>query len=288
MVRQLDWSVWISGASSGIGEAVARELGRRGCELALFARRAERLEQIREQIRSEASDAGASPRRVLVQAGDVRDRRRVGEAIAEADVELGGLDVVILNAGIGDTFDPARFDAAAVERLFAVNFLGVVYGLEAALPPMLERGRGRIACLSSIAGTRGMPTAAPYCASKAALSTFLESVRIDLRGRGVRISTISPGFVRTPLTDRNRFPMPWILPAEDAARRIVAGIRRGRREIRFPRRLTAPVRLLRLVPAGIWEWTMARLARRGDYHKAPAPRSVATDGAAGHSKEGSD
>ncbi|MBN1442118.1 MAG: SDR family NAD(P)-dependent oxidoreductase [Planctomycetes bacterium] len=257
------WRTWISGASSGIGEALARELAARGCRLALFARREAELVRIRGEILARRPDA-----EVLVQPGDVTDRRRVGEAIRAAEAAFGGLDVVILNAGTGDSLFPDRFDAGLVERITRVNYLGAVYAIEAALPGMLARREGRIAGMSSISAVRGLPGAGPYCASKAALSTFLESLRVDLRGRGVGVTTVSPGFVRTPLTDRNRFPMPFIQPADRAARRIVEGIRRGRREVCFPRRLTIPARCLRFLPAGLYDWLMSFAARKG-YSKAP-------------------
>lgn len=264
----LHWRVWISGASSGIGEELARQLAARGCHLALFARRGDRLEELRRELAKR--DARS---RLIVQPGDVRNRATVGEAIRAAEAEFGELDVVILNAGIGDNLFVDRFDAGLVERITAVNYLGAIYAIEAALPGMLERRRGKIVGVSSIGALRGMPTAAPYCASKAALSTFLESLRIDLQGRGVQVITVSPGFVKTPLTDRNRFPMPFLQPVDVAARRIIRGIERGRREIHFPRRLTLPCKLMSCLPGGLYEWLMGRVARKA-YHKRPADEAA--------------
>jgi short-subunit dehydrogenase len=266
MSRRLDspWRVWLTGASSGIGEALARELARRGARLALFARRRERLEALAREL----SAGGAE---VLVQPGDVRDRNRVRAAVAEAEERFGGIDVAILNAGTGDNLLVEKFDAALVEKIMAVNLLGAVYGIEAALPGMLARGAGKIVGISSIAGVRGLPTAAPYCASKSALSTFLESLRLDLRPRGVEVITVSPGFVKTPLSDRNRHPMPFLVPAERAARIIVRGIERGKRHLHFPRRLTVPVLLLRLLPAALYDRLMGALLRGKRPHKLPDP-----------------
>jgi NAD(P)-dependent dehydrogenase (short-subunit alcohol dehydrogenase family) len=261
-------NVWISGASSGIGRALAVELARRGANLAIFARRVDALDETRRAI------LAANPEsRVILQPGDAGKRSSVVDSVHAADDAfgaLGGLDTVILNAGIGDSLFPDRFDAELIERVFRVNLLGAVWGIEAVLPRFLERGHGRIVGVSSIGAVRGFPTAAPYCASKAALTTFLESLRIDLRGRGVTVTTVSPGFVKTPLTDRNRFPMPFIVSSDEAARRIANGIERGKREIAFPRRLTIPMKLLRCLPGVVYDWFAASLLRPG-YGKDPEP-----------------
>lgn len=261
------WRVWLSGASSGLGEALARELASRGASVALFARREESLRALAADL--ERLQPGG---RFLVQPGDVRERARVGDAVREAEAQLGGIDLLLLNAGIGDSLFPSRFDAELVERITQVNFFGPVYGIEAALPGMLARGSGTIAGVSSIGAVRGFPTAAPYCASKAALTSFLESLRLDLAGTGVRVVTVSPGFIKTPLTDRNRFPMPFLQPADRAARRLLDGIARGRREVHFPRRLTVPMKLLRCVPGPIFDWVMTRLTRGKGYGKEPADK----------------
>jgi NADP-dependent 3-hydroxy acid dehydrogenase YdfG len=263
----LPWKVWLSGASSGLGEALARELVARGASVALFARREDRLRGLAVEL--ETLRPGA---RVLVQPGDVRDRTRVTEAVREAEAAFGAIDVLLLNAGTGDSLFPHKFDAGLVERITAVNYLGAVYGIEAALPGMLARREGTIVGVSSIGAVRGFPTAAPYCASKAALTSFLESLRIDLAGTGVRVVTVSPGFIKTPLTDRNRFPMPFLQPADRAARRIVEGIRRRKREIHFPRRLTIPMKLLRLLPGWLFDFLLTRTTRGKGYRKESEAR----------------
>ena len=255
--------VWLSGASSGLGEALARELASRGARLALFARREERLAALRDSI--QAAHAGAE---VIAQKGDVQDRARVREAVSEAESRFGGLDVLLANAGIGESLLPESFDAAIVEEVMAVNYLGAVYGIEAALPGMLSRRSGTIACVSSISAVRGLPASGPYCASKAALTTFLESLRLDLRGTGVKVVTVSPGFIRTPLTDRNRFPMPFLQTPERAARIIVDGILASKREIHFPKRLTVPLKLLGCLPGSLSDLILAvSLGKR--YRKDP-------------------
>jgi NAD(P)-dependent dehydrogenase (short-subunit alcohol dehydrogenase family) len=212
---------------------------------------------------------------VVVQKGDVRDRARVKEAVAEAESRFGGIDILIANAGMGESLFPDRFDGALVEEITAVNYLGAVYAIEAALPGMLSRGSGTIVGVSSISAVRGLPASGPYCASKAALTTLLESLRLDLRGTGIRVITVSPGFIKTPLTDRNRFPMPFLQPADRAARRIADGIEAGKREIHFPKMLTVPLKLLRCLPGGLSDLIVSACLRKS-YHKEPAPRPGST------------
>lgn len=230
----------------------------------MFARREDRLAALRDSILAEHPGA-----EVIAQKGDVRDRARVREAVAEAESRFGGLDVLLANAGIGESLLPEAFDAAIAEEVMAVNYLGAVYGIEAALPGMLARRSGTIACVSSIAAVRGLPASGPYCASKAALTTFLESLRLDLRGTAVKVTTVSPGFIRTPLTDRNRFPMPFLQTPERAARIIVDGILAGKREVHFPKRLTVPMKLLGCLPRALSDVILAAsLGKR--YRKDPS------------------
>ena len=265
------WRVWLSGASSGLGEALARELARRGSRIALYARREDKLVELREDLLR--SHPGIE---VLAQGGDVRDFQRVKEAVAEAERAFGGIDVLLLNAGTGDSLTPENFDVQIVERIVGVNFFGAIHGIAAALPGMLARGSGAIVGISSISGVRGFPGAGPYCASKAALTTFLESLRLDLRPSGIKVITVSPGFIKTPLTDRNRFPMPFLQPADKAARLILQGIEKGRREIHFPRRLTVPLKLLRLLPGRLSDFLVAAVVP-GGLQKEPQGGASAPD-----------
>ena len=252
------WRVWLSGASSGIGEAMARELASRGARLALFARRGDLLETLRSHLVAKHPSI-----EVLVEPGDVRDRVRVREAIAEAESRFGGIDVLILNAGTGDTMAAETFDIDVVERIVGVNFLGAVYSIGAALPGMIARRSGTIVGISSIAGVRGFPGAAPYCSSKAALTTFLESLRLDLWRTGIRVVTVTPGFIKTPLTDRNTHPMPFLQTPERAARIILRGIERGKRNVHFPKRLTIPLKILSLFPGSIYDLLLSRVLPGG-------------------------
>jgi len=271
MTTPLSWRVWLSGASSGLGEALARELASRDCRLALFARRGELLEKLKEELLRVKPGLD-----MLVQQGDVRDSGRVRDAVKAAEERFGGIDVLILNAGTGDSLFPDQFDTELVERVFSVNFLGAIYGIAAGLPGLLSRKSGTIVGVSSIAGVRGFPGSGPYCASKAAFTTFLESLRLDLKGTGIKVVTVSPGFIKTPLTDRNRFPMPFLQPADKAARLILQGIEKGRREIHFPRRLTVPLKLLRLLPGRLSDFLVAAVVP-GGLQKEPQGGASAPD-----------
>ena len=246
--------VWLTGASSGIGSALANVLAERGCRLALFARNRDRLETVRDSILENSKES--VPPEILVQPGDVTDSTRVRDAVCEAESVFGGLDLVIFNAGIGRSLLVEEFKSDRVREIFEVNFMGVMHGLEAVLPGFLERGSGTLVGISSVAGFRGLPQSAPYCSSKSALIIFLESLRLDLSPRGIRVLTVSPGFVKTPLTDRNRFAMPFLVPADRAAEIIVRGIERGHRNICFPFRMSLMMKLVRVMPVWLFDFMM--------------------------------
>ncbi len=239
-------SILITGASSGIGAALALALAPRGGRLALVARRQEPLQQLAARV--DAAGGHALP---LV--GDVADPAVVDELHARLVREQGPVEVAFLNAGIGDATSAARFDAARVRRLFEVNVFGVVNWLGVLLPPMLERRRGIIAGTSSLAAGRGLPGSGAYAASKAALSTLLESLRADARRSGVQITVVEPGFVRTPMTDRNHFPMPFMVDVDAAARLILEGVAAGEPQLRFPWPMAAVMQVLSALPASLYD-----------------------------------
>lgn len=241
----------ITGASSGIGRALALELGRRGCPLALVARRRKALEEITQAIEGEAQ----------IFSCDVRERNQVHATARKILEVFPQVDLLILSAGIGLPTKAMEFDAAHVEETFKTNLFGAVYWIEALLPHLQEQG-GLIVGLSSLAGYRGLPGSAAYCASKAALTTFLESLRVDLRRRrsGVRVLTVAPGYVRTPMT-AGQGRLPFLIEPEEAARRILRGIERERPLIRFPWQLSLFVYLLQALPARLYDPLVARRAR---------------------------
>jgi short-subunit dehydrogenase len=258
--------IWVTGASSGIGAALARELAERGAHVAVSARREQEL-------------AAVAGDRMTVVPVDVTDRSATVAAGQAVRAALGGLDVAVLNAGTWSRFVVDPWDSRLFAEHLEVNVLGTVHSLEAVVPAMLAAGHGRVVGVASVAGYRGIPGSEAYNAGKAALINLFESLRGSLAGRGVVVQTVNPGFVRTPMTDRNRFPMPFLVEPEVAARTIADGIARDRAEIVFPLPMAVAMKLARLVPTRAWTALTATLARRGLTKDPAAPhRSHARGG----------
>jgi short-subunit dehydrogenase len=242
--------IWVTGASSGIGAALARELADRGATVAISARNEDKLREV-------AGD------RMHVVPVDVTDRDAVlaaGDAVRTA---LGEIDVAVLNAGTWSQFDVEKWDSAAFGEHLQTNLMGTVHTLEAVIPTMLAQRRGRIVGTASVAGYRGIPGGEAYGATKAALLNLFESLRGSLAPRGIVVQTLAPGFVRTPMTERNSFPMPFLISPEEAARAIVAGIEKDKAEVVFPLPMMLMMKAARLVPARVWTTFTAGIARRG-------------------------
>ena len=242
--------VWITGASSGIGAALAVEMAQNGWQVAASGRDQERL----------AAVCARAPEAIHAYALDVTDAEASETVAAAIENALGPIDVAVFNAGVGSSFSVDRYDANDVFDRMRVNYGGAVNGIGAVLPAMLARGAGHIALTASVAGFRGLPGGGPYSASKAAMITLAESLKLDLTGRGVDVSVITPGFVRTPLTDKNRFPMPFIIGVDDAARRMRVGLEARRFEITFPRRLAYSLKLLQRLPYVLYFPIIRRIA----------------------------
>lgn len=234
----------ITGASSGIGLELARRLAREGTKVALVARRKDLLESLAAEIRAEGGTALPLP-------CDVRERIPMHAAVNNAARDLGPIDLLIANAGVGHVIPADTLDAALFEDTIRTNFLGPVYAVEALLPSMLSRRAGHIVGVSSLAAYRGFPMTHAYCASKSALNAFLEGLRAEISDRGVRVTTVCPGFVRTPMTVKNTGAMPFLLEADEAARRILRAVRAGRRVYNFPWPMAALMALVRLLPSGV-------------------------------------
>lgn len=252
----------ITGASSGIGRALAIELATGGCRVGLVGRRESALVDVGEVIRARGGLAELA-------VADVSDRGSIRRAVADLTGRLGPIDLVIANAGVGipTTLDPVNIED--VEATIRVNVLGVVYTIHAVLPAMLARKSGHLAAISSLAGYKGMPGESAYCASKAAVNAYMDGLRVQLRGRGVATSTICPGFVRTPMTAVNEFSMPFVLEADEAARRIVRALGRKVKVYDFPRPTAFLMKLTRWAP----DWVMARVFH--DYlEELPMPKTA--------------
>lgn len=236
-----DWRgkrVWVIGASSGIGAALARALLTQGARVALSARNAHGLEQI-------AATPGAT---ALVLPLDITDAAAMAPALQRVVAAWGGIDLVVWCAGSHHPVRAWELDAADARRLVDVNLNGVINGLPALVRQLLQQNSGGMAIVSSVAGYGGLPSALVYAATKAALINLAETLYLDLAPRGIGVYLINPGFVKTPLTDKNTFKMPALISADEAAREIIAGFARGSFEIHFPRRFTLWLKLLRLLP----------------------------------------
>jgi short-subunit dehydrogenase len=181
----------------------------------------------------------------------VGNRLEVEAAFSSIRTRLGALDLVIANAGIGRPTHRDPVNMTDVEDTFRINLMGVVYTLSAALPEMLARKSGHLAAVSSLAAYRGLPSESAYCASKAAINVYMDGLRIDLRGTGVSTTTLCPGFIKTPMTEANSFPMPQLMTAEYAARKMIRAIQKGKKVYNFPRRLHLMVKLSRWLPDSV-------------------------------------
>ncbi|MBY5772170.1 SDR family NAD(P)-dependent oxidoreductase [Rhizobium laguerreae] len=237
--------VWISGASSGIGRALALRLAGEGYKVAVTARSHEKLVE----LQAEANGLSGS---IIVLDGDVTNAEDMEHVIASIEYEHGTLAMAILNAGVNLPVHAEDLKRADFEKSFAVNLSGVVNCLLPAIRHMKAKGQGQIAIVSSVTGYGGLPTGAAYGATKAALINMAESLKFDLDKMGIRIQLVSPGFVDTPATRKNAFPMPALVSVEEAAREIAAGLKSQAFEITFPKRFTAMLKLARLLPYSVY------------------------------------
>jgi len=182
---------------------------------------------------------------------DVRDRLNVKAAVGEATKELGSIDLAIANAGVGHVIPAEEFDSQLFEDIIRTNLMGTVHLVEAVLPDMLSRRQGQIVGVSSLAAYRGFPQTHAYCASKAAMNTFLEGLRAEIADHGIAVTTVCPGFVRTPMTAKNRGAMPFLLDADECARRILGAARARRRVYNFPWPMATAMWIVRWLPSGL-------------------------------------
>ena len=259
-----DWKdarVWVIGASTGIGAATARKLLAMGARVAISARSADKLRDL-------AADSLAAGR-AAVEPLDVTDDREVHAAWERVRARWNGIDLVLIVAGTHEEIRAWDLTAAKARALIDVNLTGAISVVAAVVPALLERRRGAIALVSSVAGYRGLPRALVYGPTKAALINFAEALWLDLAPCGIGVHVINPGFVKTPLTGRNDFPMPHLIDAETAAGEILAGLERREFEIHFPRAFTRTLKLLRLLPYRLY-FAAIRRATGIAVHRPPA------------------
>ena len=249
--------VFITGASSGIGAALARHYAQAGATLGLAARRQRQLLDLAARFPAELPGGHAC------YALDVADAAALQAAAADFIARYGCPDIVIANAGVsvGTLADDAG-DLPALRRVFEVNVIGMAQTLQPFIAAMKARGSGRLVGIASVAGIRGLPGAGAYSASKAATIAYLEALRGELRGSGVKVVTIAPGYIATPMTAANPYPMPFLLPADAAARRFARAIERGSSYTVIPWQMGVVAKLLRLLPNPLFDALFARAGRK--------------------------
>jgi short-subunit dehydrogenase len=235
--------VVITGASSGIGRALAAEYAQRGAVLGLIARRAELLREMASVLKAPT----------VLYPVDVRDAAGLARSAEDFRAKFGNADVVIANAGVS---------AGTTTEILDVNVMGMVNTFAAFLPAMRAAGGGTLVGIASVAGFRGIPGSGAYSASKAAAATYLESLRVELRGSGISVVTISPGYVATPLTEHNPYRMPFILPANVAARRMADAIARHKRHVVIPWQMGIVGGILKILPRALYDRIFARAPRK--------------------------
>ena len=247
--------IFLTGASSGIGEALAAALAMRGATIGLLARRGELLNEIAKRC----EDAGGIAR---IFPADVTDAQAVRNAADDLRREFGHIDILIANAGIGGNNTETReLLPDAVKRVIDINLLGAANAVHAVLPEMLERGRGHLVAISSLAGFRGLPNSAAYSASKAGMTAFFESVRLDVQHKGIDVTIIQPGFIKTPLTAGRANKMPFLMGLDDAIPLFIRAIEKRKKFAAFPWQLATFVRAGSVFPA----WLYDRIAGRAKY-----------------------
>lgn len=241
----------ITGASSGIGRALALRLARDGAHVVLCARRTHEIDEAAREITAN----GGKARAITL---DVTDTERTVATIRQADDELGGLDLIVANAGIGGPRSIAKMTWESIAPMLAVNFNGAIATLTAVLPRMMERRRGHLVGVSSIAALTGLPSGAPYCGSKGGLTTFLDSLRIDLAPSGVHVTAILPGAVKTPMSDKSKTPLPFLMPCEEAVDLIVRRLPSAPAYIEFPPQMSVPLNAIAKLPRPLRDVVLRR------------------------------
>jgi short-subunit dehydrogenase len=240
-------NVFITGASSGIGAALARHYAAQGARLGLVGRSRERLDALVEGLPADCTAY------VL----DVRDADALRLAAADFIGKYGAPDIVIANAGVSrGTLTEHQEDLSAFHAIFNINVLGMLHTFQPFIAAMKQQGKGSLVGIASVAGLRGLPGAAAYSASKAAAISYLESLRVELAKASIQVTTICPGYIRTPMTDVNPYPMPFMMDADAAARKMARAIEKRHRYVILPWQMAMLGRLMKLIPARLWDWAM--------------------------------
>ncbi len=243
--------IWITGASSGIGKAVAEKFANNGWKVAVSARRKELLDEL------------AKNQNITSFPLDVTNRDQINNIFKNILDEFGDLDICLFSSGTYEPKDEQNIDPDKIKKVMTVNFLGVIDCVKAVEDFFKNKKSGHISIVSSIAGYRGLPNSSGYGPSKAALTNFAESIYFDFKKYNVKVSVVSPGFIKTPLTDKNEFPMPFLKSPEFAAKKIYHGLIKSKSfEIHFPKQLTLTLKFLRILPYKIYLFLVDKLVKR--------------------------
>ena len=250
----MNWSdkvVMITGASSGIGHRLALNLASRGAKVGLVARRGDKLDETVKEIESKGGNA-------LALSADVQDDKAISAATNRLRDHFGPIDVLVANAGIATTTHAAELESSGVAPVININVIGAANSALAVIPEMIARGQGHLVVISSLAAYRGLPKSAAYCASKAAVSAFFESLRLDLGPKGIDVTIIHPGFIKTPLTAGREADMPYLMELDAAVEKIVWAIEKRKKSYAFPWQLASIVRLGMVMPNSMYDWISRR------------------------------
>jgi len=245
-------TILITGASTGIGKAVAQKLLNENCRIILIARRSV---LVKEYVDASLIKKNAP----LIIKCDVSKKDEVASAYKLIKEKYERIDIAILNAGVGHTVTTKNYNSFYAEQTFGANFFGIIYWVEQLLPEYLKSRAGMIVGVSSLADNRGFSGSGFYCASKAAASIYLEGLRVELKSFGIKVLTVKPGFVKTPMTDQNKFKMPFLLPADKAAQIIIDGIKKEKRIIQFPWQTVMLTKIVGLIPGSIYEYFASKV-----------------------------
>jgi short-subunit dehydrogenase len=243
--------VVLTGASSGIGYQLAKLLPKENCSVALLARSKEILDDLVENQQSENN-------RMKAYRCDVSNQKEVKSTFEEIKKDFSRIDIVILNAGISSRTSIKNFSVEKAEDIFNVNVLGIVYCIEQVLKDFIEKKEGMIVGISSLAESRGFPRSGFYNGSKAAVTLLLESLRVELKKFNIKVLTVKPGFVRTPMTDKNEFQMPFLMNVEKAASIILKGIKKEKKIIQFPLPIVIGSKIFKFVPNWLFDHLMSK------------------------------
>lgn len=244
-------TILITGASSGIGKELTKQLSKLNCTLHIMSRRIDLLNNLKNELEQSNS-------RLFVYKCDVTDKEDIKSTFRQIVSISPNIDIAILNAGTSFRTDITNFNSERANNVFQVNVMGMVFCVEQLIPSMIENKSGTIVGISSLADSRGYSKSGVYCASKAAATRFLESLRVDLAGYNVKVLTVKPGFVKTAMTDKNKFKMPLLMEVDKAVKIIIKGIQKEKKIIQFPLPTVLGSKLIGLLPVWLYDLLSAK------------------------------